>query len=435
MLKCCLIILSIIFTCFYFFPFEFIFLPGINTKMAMAGIGLVVLGIRLANSPLPTVNKDFFVLSIVGLLISLMSLLTMNYNSTNDSSFLSYIVSIWVWLGGAYCLTQWLKKVHGYLSVILVANYLIAVCVMQCFIAYMMNIYDPLKEFVDGLLGGEVYMGKTTRLHGIGAALDVAGTRFAAVLAIVGYLCVRLGQTEKSCYVKWYIIAFGIISVIGCMIGRTTTIGIILALGYWIWNYFSKDKALRGINQNLHLKWLMGILITGLPILIYLYYTDLTFYKNIRFGFEGFFSLWEKGKWEVQSNEALMNMWVIPKTLKTWLIGDGYGGNPSVDLYYTGPIYHGFYMGTDIGYLRFIFYFGIVGAWLLIFFFIKSVKMCMAWFPYEKVMFLLLLIVNFLVWFKVSTDIFPVFAPFFCIGKDENDAYNERITKYTSIIC
>ena len=32
----------------YFFPFEFVFLPGVNTKMAMAGIGLVVLVVELA---------------------------------------------------------------------------------------------------------------------------------------------------------------------------------------------------------------------------------------------------------------------------------------------------------------------------------------------------------------------------------------------------
>ena len=37
---------------FYFFPFEFSFLPGINTKMAMAGVGLILLCFNLA------INRD-----------------------------------------------------------------------------------------------------------------------------------------------------------------------------------------------------------------------------------------------------------------------------------------------------------------------------------------------------------------------------------------
>lgn len=419
MLKYCLVVLSVIFTSLYFFPFEFVFLPDINTKMVMAGIGLVILGVNLANAHLPTLNKDFLILSIIGLFISLLSLLTMNYNDTNDASFLAYIVSMWVWLGGAYCLIQWLKKVHGYLSVTLVANYLIATCVMQCSIAYIMAIHPPLKEFIDGFLGGEAFMGKTgERLHGIGAALDVAGTRFAAVLVIIGYLCVRV----KAYYVKWYIMAFLFVSVVGCMIGRTTTVGIILALGYWVWDYFFQKKNSKEINKNLHLKWLAGILIIGMPILVYLYHTDSTFYENVRFGFEGFFSLWEKGRWEVQSNDALMNMWILPETMKTWLIGDGYCANPSSDPYYVGPDFHGFYMATDIGYLRFLFYFGIFGTIFLILFMCKTTQICIKRFPQEKILFLLILIVNAIVWCKVSTDIFPVFAPFLCISREENES-------------
>lgn len=35
-------------TSLYFFPFAFSFLPGVNTKMMMAAVGLVLLGIQLA---------------------------------------------------------------------------------------------------------------------------------------------------------------------------------------------------------------------------------------------------------------------------------------------------------------------------------------------------------------------------------------------------
>lgn len=53
-------VLLTILTSFYFFPFEFTFLPGINTKMAMAGIGLVILIIQLARGRKSIIDRDFF---------------------------------------------------------------------------------------------------------------------------------------------------------------------------------------------------------------------------------------------------------------------------------------------------------------------------------------------------------------------------------------
>lgn len=50
-------------------------------------------------------------------------------------------------------------------------------------------------------------------------------------------------------------------------------------------------------------------------------------------------------------------MYVFPDNLKTWIIGDGYFNGPEdSDPYYTGEIWDiGYYKGTDVGYLRFIF--------------------------------------------------------------------------------
>ena len=113
MYKVIIYILSTIITSFYFFPFEFSFLPGANTKMIMAGMGLVVLGIRLAKGQRMSIDKDVFILSIYAIMISLASLASMIYNNTSDTSFLTYFISMWVWLGGAYFVVMWLKQTHG----------------------------------------------------------------------------------------------------------------------------------------------------------------------------------------------------------------------------------------------------------------------------------------------------------------------------------
>ena len=72
-------------------------------------------------------------------------------------------------------------------------------------------------------------------------------------------------------------------------------------------------------------------------------------------------------------------------------------------------------MGTDIGYLRFIFYFGLIGLSTFVLFIIYSAQLCVKAFPKYKLMFFSILLVGLVVWLKVSTDIFLVFALFICL--------------------
>ena len=147
-----------------------------------------------------------------------------------------------------------------------------------------------------------------------------------------------------------------------------------------------------------------------------------------RFAFEGFFSLAEKGYWEVDSNEILKNMIVFPETLHTWILGDGYFMNSRYDINYLGDSTdQGFYMGTDVGYLRFIFYFGFTGLIPMFGVILYSAVVCMRHFREHKLFFLLALLVGLIVWFKVSTDIFLYFALFLsaaALQTDEDPIYH-----------
>lgn len=49
MLKVISTLFLVVLTSLFFFPFEFTFLPGFNTKMIMAGMGLVLFGINMAS--------------------------------------------------------------------------------------------------------------------------------------------------------------------------------------------------------------------------------------------------------------------------------------------------------------------------------------------------------------------------------------------------
>ena len=429
MIKILSVVFTIVVTSFYFFPFEFTFLPGVNTKMAMAGLGLVILGIQLGKSRDSQINKDLFLLSIFASVVSLVGQVSVVVNGTHDYTYASYIISMWVWLSGAYVTILLIKKVHGTASVVLVCKYLIVVCAIQCVLALMIDNMSVVKNFVDSFLGGtEGYMGKhETRLYGIGAALDVAGSRFSLALVMIAFLLMQVDKLMLK-YKITYIILFFFISIVGNMMSRTTTVGVILSLMYWL--YMSTTyRCKSSYNYGYIWRWVLGGLVAFLPFLIYLYNTDANFYHNIRFAFEGFFSLAESGTWDVSSNEILKSMYVFPDNIKTWIIGDGYFDNPYyTEKYYTGPRWGGYYMATDVGYLRFIFYFGLIGLIAFISYFIKVMEVCVRRLPQYKVIFVLFILVNFIVWFKAATDIFLVFALFLCVSaQKENKQYDTLV--------
>ena len=426
-------VITMIITSFYFFPFEFVFLPNVNTKMAMAAVGLVLLGVRMAQSRGAVLNKDFFRLSLWALGVSLAGFVAVVYNDTHDYTYVTYAMSMWVWAGAAYVLVELIRKVHGKISVELVAHYLIAVCVLQCILALLIDRIPAFEQAVNSVVSGLGFveldaLSKTERLYGIGASLDVAGTRFSAILVMIAFLVTRLENKKQNLYLPFYIIAVFIIGVVGNMMSRTTTVGLILFIVYLV--YKSRIYVLK-ISPEVKtiFYWLMGSLLVLIPILIYLYHTDMDVRNNLRFAFEGFFSLAEKGRWDVHSNEILMNMYVFPDNLKTWIIGDGYFENPyysDSEPYYVGPKMGGYYMGTDVGYLRFIFYFGVIGLFIFSYFMWLSGRMCMQKFKKEKALFVLLLMVHFIVWLKVATDIFLVFALFLVFFPEEEENSDEK---------
>ena len=416
-----------ILTSFYFFPIEFTFLRGVNTKMAMAGFGVIVLALQMARGMKAQMDKMLFSLSIIAMIVSLFALVAVTYNETNDYTYATYIVSMWVWLSGAYIVVSCMRAWHGYVSVELVCKYLIGVCVAQCISALLIDSFPSYKNLVDTYVSGFGFVDvskieKVKRLYGIGAGLDVAGLRFSAVLVAIAYLCNRVVGRHKSMHMILYLLAFIFIGLVGNMIARTTTVGIILALVYWLLGSVALDKAHKCENRQIW-KSLAIVLILTLPIIVWQYYSNMDSRMNIRFAFEGFFSLAEKGEWDVSSNRILINMIKFPNSLKTWLIGDGYIENPRIDPYYTGKIYPGFYMDTDIGYLRFIFYFGVFGLLSFIYFFVACTRACIERLGEHKWLFLIILAVNLTGWLKVSTDIFLVFALFLCIPPEEKEKH------------
>lgn len=414
----------LIVTSFFFFPFEFTFLPGINTKMLLAAMGLVLFVARAAASRSASLDREFFVLIIFASIVSLSGIISVVYNATTDLSYASYVVSFFVWMGGAYFVVSSIRFLHGKVTPLMVINYLAAICVAQCVIALLISRNPWVKDFVDSFLGGDGFMGKLeNRMYGIGCALDVAGLKFSCVLVAISFVVMN-GLCRQKLQTTIYWIAYLVIAVVGNMIGRTTSVGVVVSLIYILVHciFYGYREFLRSRVLPLLL-----MIVALLPLLIYLYNNSPKTREDLRFGFEGFFSLVEKGRWETNSNNRLSDMFVLPDNPKTWIIGDGYFDNPYSDPNFNGDNPTEFYKGTDVGYLRFIYYFGVIGLMSFVVFFLVVFWECASRHRKYAILFLMILTINYIVWVKVSSDIFLIFSLFLCIPSESDEGTEQNV--------
>lgn len=177
----------------------------------------------------------------------------------------------------------------------------------------------------------ERYIFSKERLVGLGGFFFGGGIQNAISLLLIYFLLKRKKIKLKEKYILYTLFVFNFI--IGILISRTTILGLFLIIIYGI--SIQKKKIFKG------LKLLFSIL-----FFVIFMYQFLNFLPNeVQYKINYF--IFVQGK---NSLKQLLEFYdVIPKEIKTILIGDLRWGNANT----------GYYMGIDVGYLRYIFYGGI----------------------------------------------------------------------------
>lgn len=388
---------------FYLFPFGFTFLPpGINTKNLLALVGIPLLALKLASLKELVIAPRFFVALVLAILFSLVCFIAVDVNHTEDYGYATYVVSFLVWSFGAFTVSEFFRWVHGEFSFKLLVYYLAAVCAAQCVLALCIDRIPLLQMYVDAYVNqGQEFLEEVDRLYGIGASLDPAGVRFAVVLILIAALVTKEVSIRQDNFVLWsLLIAFVVIGGVGNMISRTTILGVVIGLFYFV-------KA-TGIFQLIFRReffrfyLIFGLILLSLGIVVLYYYnSDKEFYVQFRFAFEAFFNFVEKGEFRTDSTDKLNGGWVWPEDTKTWVIGTG--------------LFDNWIFNTDIGYCRFILYCGLSGFSVFALFFVYNAAVFGYANPEYRDLFFFLLCMTFIIWVKVSTDIYQFYALFYCL--------------------
>jgi hypothetical protein len=401
---------------FYLFPFMFTILPteSLNSKNLMAGFGFLCFVFDSIRKRSMKLSEATLFAGLLAAIFSVWCLYSVTAANTYEMDYASYISSFIIWMSGAYGVYFLMNAVHGKADQETLICYLAAVGLFQCVTAVLIDNVGAVESLVDKIMyvPGDYYK-EHQRMYGLGAALDPAGIRFSVILIMIAHLfSTNANVRSNSTYQALLLGSYAVILVIGAVISRTTVVGGAMGIVYIVISLFRMRKGgFVTIRMVQAFFWFFIVLAVIIGVTIYLYRSSETFYGYVRFGFEGFFSWVETGEFSTGSTDVLEQMWVWPDDLHTWIFGRGTYGVYEND--------------SDIGYVNFTFYCGLIGMVLFSIYFLYCHLVQNRKFKEFFIASWMLVALTFIVWCKVTTDIFFIDALLFCMTGDYDDEQEE----------
>ena len=396
---------------YYSFNFAF-WVSGPNTKMILAVLGVLWFFYDSFRKQRGVIVSEVFLFGgIFSIIYSLINLVAVEVNDTNDYSYANYVMTYVTWIFSVYPAVRSMRIVHGRVTITQLTYYLAGISVFQCITGLLNDNFPIAQELTDKIVfTAQDFYESIDRMRCFSTSLDPAGVRFSLVLILIAAtICMDEKVQQSKSRLILLFIAYLFISGIGNMVARTTSTG--MALGILL--LFIKSNVI-GLRIHTHMVKTMSIFSVLLVVFggigVALYNTSEYFYTQFHFAFEGFFNLFEKGEFTTGSTQVLQTMWRWPENTKSWIIGTG--------------LYGGYKYGTDIGYCRLILYSGLVGFTTFALSFVYYAYFFARRYPRYLWLFLCFLSMTFIVWSKVSTDLLLIYAFFFWFTVEESDYIN-----------
>ncbi len=424
---------------FYLYSVQFNGIPfHIGTRIILSASGLLILLFncikQLDHRKDIFISRDLVGYMIAFLVLSSFSIACIFLNGTSDIEFVKYPLSLVFILLAGYCIYFMLKKVYKQVTYEIIMYHIIIAVLIQV----VLSLTSFLSPLVNDILISIQYVSdqdiskieETTgfRLIGFGSTFFGSGIVNGYALMLIAVLLKK--KTAGRLQVFFLSFLFLVIFVLGMMMARTTLVGFILAIIYLLVpSYYFNKKILR--NKRRFFINLVLIPVITFSMITFLFPKTI---ENIEaaanFGFEIFINYSESGELESASTSRLKEMYVFPSHPKTYIIGDGkyyeQPGNPA----------SGYYMNTDVGFLRLIYYFGLIGMLLyfsLQFLVIKNAVRRNSYYADVKKFLLLSFMYCIILNFKGFTDIFFLSIMFCFPGTAAKPAAYSQILGETTV--
>ncbi|MFT4202928.1 MAG: hypothetical protein QM610_03355 [Chitinophagaceae bacterium] len=389
---------------FQFYPVFFTFMPvSMRVVISFLGMGLwllKVLSYYLPSQHTVIAKKRFLALFVPLLGMTVLSIVSMNFNGTGDTQFLYYFSTPLLMLSSGYFTVWVFRRFYGErLSFQVIAYYCVGVVFFQLCLGLAMYLNGGFRNFLlsktqEGIVQlnnrGTVgrFMGFGAFFMNLGVANGV-GLLLASII-LKNHRVYSLGGWDKI-KISFMLIFIGIL---GMFQARTTLFCDLFMLAFMSVSSLRLDYAMmkNGILRVFNIMLVAALFLLSIVAL----FPEFIASNNIAFqyGFEMFESVSQGNGLKTHSSDLLSWMLTIwPKSSKTWLIGDAWYIDPN----------GGFYMRTDVGYARLIFYFGIFGMLLFYIYeiavvwcsFYKIARLSVAFLIYFTLMVLLINLKSF----------------------------------------
>lgn len=348
---------------FYVYILSFKFIP-IGTRAIFGLLGLIWFLARLLQDKFELKVDKYFAKFLTFLSsIGLISIISISFNGTTDTEFAKYVISIIFLIFSSYFVISILEKLNYKLCFKSISEIIVNVVFIQSFMALFMFFLPELQDFLMGiqrfsdLAEEQVDVYKAYRVIGFGTMFFDAGIISGYALILIGIKIRIYKYTSQQLF--FLSLKFLAITTVGLAMARTTMIGAIIALTI-IFIPRNYKLTISLVKNRFFILFYIAIIPTILISIVFFSYPDLflSLEPVLDFAFEMFINYADKGSLETDSSNVLKTLFIIPTDIKTYIIGDGYFSDPNGN---------GYYMHTDIGYLRLIYYFGIGGLSIFLF--------------------------------------------------------------------
>jgi len=352
---------SIIAVFFYIYSIQFGWSPGgFGTRVWMGVFGFINLIIQYKQWILLKINKYFLkmlVLLLIILCISIVSIIIngLYYKFPFDITFITYFPQmITVALAGYFIsmINNWNKDKINFSKNI----FIIAVSI-QMILSVILYLFPNVAEIINDIqvmqaIDSElINQTSSYRLSGFGSKFFGAGIVNSFALILIINIIRNQYINKKNIYLLTA--AFLLILIVGMMMSRTTMVGVILAIVYLMLPFESMQR--KNNNRKYFISYFLFLIFC--MILIGSLLNDKIFNSIdplINWGFEIFINYNDNGKIETNSTLELEQMYKNVHSDIPFFLGDGL---------FLDPINkESYYKYVDIGYIRLVYYFGILGT-------------------------------------------------------------------------
>lgn len=318
------------------------------------------------------------------------AVISLLYNGGGDLTFVIYPLQC-VYLLMLACSVYLVQELClGHPDIRMCIDIYIGILVVQSVVAVFAFVDPSFASMIYAMQGMDLqssvmkaYLGM--RLIGIGCLFFGAGCLYGLGLILLMARFLLMPKSRGWRPTLFFSVIYIYILIVGMAFARTTMIGFVMSV-MLAFCYFMRYPSNRAAIANFRRYLLIFGVIILCVVSAYLSSKRLQdeYGKIVEFAFEMVYSYFEGDGLSTESSEDLKTLYVWPDNLKTYLIGDG--------KFWADAEKQSYYMFTDVGYLRLIYYFGVPGMLLFMSYTGVIARMCSR-YSGSKTMYLSFLVV------------------------------------------